>query len=639
MNVNVTTIRDPDVVMPSTPITTDTPIDVNVTGGTLVANVVVSASPQPIKDGVGATLSSVQVANGATTVSSNVLLVQHVDDQGNTLRETTQDNIDLNTANAALVMLDLDETGSRQLSAIQGVQTNTSGIPADQAAIRMSGTRQESLLTTLVAYGTRVQLFDETGDPVSMADDTATGLHALAVGITQNIHASTKNSTTTPLPAGGIWEGQSESTLGVSGIQVVVKASTNSHIRIDQSGDGTNWDITDTYNYDARADAEGFGITVQAVGQAFRVRVHNHTSKTQTVLRVSTTLCPTVEALPRSLDENGHLKCGVHGVKDDFGFQGEFTPMRDAKTCQPYRLVGVNFAGTNDPNFWTCTNAGSNSYSSIFNGVAKVYGGGANVGYGQVQSIRPARFVFAHPHLYRSLIRVDGTLAPGNTRRWGAYTTTGLVPAPQDGFYFETNGYGTVSLNCMASGAVTYSATSGNFNGVQSEFALDTNVHAYEIVHFVAGAWFYIDDVLLHTFKPATLPLASTVTLPVTVTSVNTAGIVTSGTLDAWASTILRLGRDITAPTSYFHPSSQATTMLKVGAGTLHGVVILSVATNGAVLSIYDNTAASGKLLYQTGALQTVDRNVSVLGLNLPFYTGLTFSVATQNAAVLLTYE
>jgi hypothetical protein len=419
----------------------------------------------------------------------------------------------------------------------------------------------------------------------------------------------------------------------------VVKASTNSHIHVDQSGDGTNWDITDTYQYDVRAAAEGFGVTVQAVGQTFRVRVHNHTSKTQTVLRVSTTLCPTVEALPRSLDEYGHLKCAVHGLRDDFGFQGEFTPMRDMKMAEPYRLVGASFSGTVDPNFWICTNAGSNSSSSVFNGISKIYSGGANVGYAQVQSVRPARFVFAHPHMYRSVIRVDGTLAPGNTRRWGAYTTTGLVPAPQDGFYFETNGYGTVSCNCMASGAITYSATNGDFNGFQSEFALDTNVHAYEIVHFVAGAWFYIDDVLIHHFKPSIAQLATTITLPTTVQSVNTPGIVSSGTLDTWAAMILRLGRDITAPTSYFHPSSQATTTLKVGAGTLQSIVIASVATQGAVITIYDNTAASGRILLQTGGLAAATVPTALPGLNIPFYVGLTFSVATQNAAVMLNYE
>jgi len=192
----VTFIRDPDVVMPSTPITTDTPIDVNVTGGTLVASVVMSSSPQPIKDGVGAMLSTVQAANGATAVTANVLLVQHVDDQGNTLRETTQDNIDLNTANTALVMLDLDETGSRQLSAIQGVQTSVTGLATDQSAIRMSGTRDEGLLGV-----TNSDLLSIRTNTADLSAIRMSGTRVEGLVSTGNTTLSTIQTNTTNIPA------------------------------------------------------------------------------------------------------------------------------------------------------------------------------------------------------------------------------------------------------------------------------------------------------------------------------------------------------------------------------------------------------------------------------------------------------
>jgi hypothetical protein len=57
------------------------------------------------------------------------------------------------------------------------------------------------------------------------------------------------------------------------------------------------------------------------------------------------------------------------------------------------------------------------------------------------------------------------------------------------------------------------------------------------------------------------------------------------------------------------------------------------------VITIYDNTAASGRILFQTGGLAAATVPAALPGLNIPFYVGLTFSVATQNAAVMLNYE
>jgi hypothetical protein len=469
----VTFIRDPDVVMPSTPITTDTPIDVNVMGGTLVANVVVAASPQPIKDGVGAALSAVQAANGATAVSTNVLLVQHVDDEGNTLRETTQDNIDLNTANTALVMLDLDETGSRQLSAIQGVQTSITGLATDQSAIRMSGTRVEGLLvagssnwaqhsdvyyggqgaaayldsinskvqysetglativgdpsvastlsysgkgiaqlvgdpssSSVLSYdsmgvaqltygvkgsvadistnttnlpadqsairmsGTRVEAWlsrinalettiasntanfagtvvlrdPVSGRPISTYGEPDGGRH-IGVTINQDVIASIINSSATALPFGGTFLGQGETTLGVNSVQVSIKADQNATVKVDQSPDGNNWDISDSYNY--YWSLGGASWTTQAVNSYYRVHVANSGTGNMSYMRMQTALCPIVEALPRALTAAGNLRVAAEEFLPTFGESTKATPHNQLQIAQTYRLAGATFSGTN----------------------------------------------------------------------------------------------------------------------------------------------------------------------------------------------------------------------------------------------------------------------------------------------------
>jgi hypothetical protein len=155
MTPPVTTIRDPNVVMPTTPVAfpTGTVLDVVAVGGTLsvmlssAASVAVSGgtifskltydglgvpvvvtggsvalsfNPSDIKignvvleDDISGLEAQILKADATKTTGSNVLLVQHVDEAGGVLTQATQTAIDTNTANTALLLLDLDETGTR----------------------------------------------------------------------------------------------------------------------------------------------------------------------------------------------------------------------------------------------------------------------------------------------------------------------------------------------------------------------------------------------------------------------------------------------------------------------------------------------------------------------------------------------
>ena len=196
----------------------------------------------------------------------------------------------------------------------------------------------------------------------------------------------------------------------------------------------------------------------------------------------------------------------------------------------------------------------------------------------------------------------------------------------------ETSEYDPVNA-----GAV-HQIVNGNFNGDTLSYTPDTNVHAYEIMYFMAAAWFYIDDLLIHRFTPTDHILASEWTLPINATSINSGSGTASGTLEVWASSILRIGEAATSPVSVHQAGLTAGIVLKGNAGILHSLAISGVANNS-VITLYDNTAASGTVLYTTGAQAANATPFSVDLHEVQFDIGLTISITTAASTVTVIYE
>lgn len=121
----------------------------------------------------------------------------------------------------------------------------------------------------------------------------------------QSIIASITNNSTTNIAVGSAFTGTAELTLGVAGIRVNVKADQPIEVKIQQSMDGTNWDIEDIQTF---MEDEGDGRTFQSVSSYFRVVATNLGNATTTYFRLQVTLCPVVEVLPRSLTSCGKLR-------------------------------------------------------------------------------------------------------------------------------------------------------------------------------------------------------------------------------------------------------------------------------------------------------------------------------------------
>lgn len=310
------------------------------------------------------------------------------------------------------------------------------------------------------------------------------------------------------------------------------------------------------------------------------------------------------------------------------------SPIGGALVEQTTRLVGASFGSAIDTQFWAASNNGAGSAGGVGSSIATLTSGTANNGYGSITTTRLARFLFANPNLYRGAVRVTAASVTNCTRRFGAFTAAANpYNTPTNGFGFEISAAGVLSCNTWSNGSAVQTVNSGSFNGQVASYAIDTNVHAYEITYFVMGAWFFVDGVLLHHFAPTTAILAQNLTVPSTASIFNSAGGTTSGTMELWASSILRFGKELTRPKSV-RISTNTTTVCKLGAGTLHAIILNNSPTAGHTLTVYDNTTNSSPIItvFTCSATQT-PFVIDIAPMGVDFYTGLTIVTATGATA------
>jgi hypothetical protein len=432
-----------------------------------------------------------------------------------------------------------------------------------------------------------------------------------------------------------------DNTFNVAGIQVVLAAAVavgncTCTVFIDQSTDGTNWDITDQYVY---ISTRKFGITVQAVSTYFRVRVLNNSSTTTTSFRLASTLCPIVESIPRSLTNLGNMRVAIRELEDQFGFKGSYSPAKSMQMAQPYRLVGTTFGTAIDANFWLATTGGgAGSASGVASGIATIASGTASgaTGFGKLTTTRSARYIVNNPHRYFGIMRVTSVAVANCLQRaWGPVVLSGVTP--QNGAYFSIDTAGIVSC-CTVSNTSITAVASGAFNGDLGFYTLDTNAHAFEIVFYELAAYFLIDDVLIHTIRPTTAVLYQTATTPIGIWSVNDGTGGTSGEVQCWNSSIERLGHDRTSPASSYFAGAVAGRVLKTGAGVLRSLV-WSALTNNSTITIYDNTAASGTIIFaaNTGNIDLPTSSVDFKELS--FLIGMTVVTTGATLKATIIYE
>ena len=154
--------------------------------------------------------------------------------------------------------------------------------------------------------GSQIAKIGDGSNTVSLSQDID-GEYHLQSSVIQDISVIAANSSTSNLNAGATFTGTSTATSGHGVINVHLHADQNCTVYVDQSSDGTNWDATDSYAFNATT-LTGQGRSVKCVSSYFRVRVTNNGSSSTTYFRLNTTLEPIGSVLPRTLTTAGNLK-------------------------------------------------------------------------------------------------------------------------------------------------------------------------------------------------------------------------------------------------------------------------------------------------------------------------------------------
>lgn len=445
----------------------------------------------------------------------------------------------------------------------------------------------------------------------------------------QNVQADTLNSSTVNVDAGATFNGAlaaGTSTLGIAGIQVNLFTTQNCMVCVDQSMDNSHWDITDCFNY--YHTLRGMSFTVQATASYVRVRVTNLGLIATTEFRLQTALCPIVEAVPRALDEDGFFKTCVEKIHGKMG-KVRISPMGSMKTSDSVRLVGTVFNGsTIDSNFWI-TSATAAGATSQANGEMTLTTGATANGSAKVESSRVARYIAGSPNYYRAQIVAPTvtTVTGTNTRRWGAYDAN-------NGYFFEltkANGASTTVLGIGArKGASDTVVTSFNGDYGLTYDVVDGYATTYEIWWTNKSAYFFVNDIHIHTITGLTATTVATTSLKVSAECINLLNNNAANTLVSRVMSISRLGEATTRPHWRYIAGALPVTVLKYGPGTLHVVTCNKHA--GTSITLYDALSA-------TNPICIIDPSTGSKTFDLDFYTGLTVVTVGSGIDCTIIYE
>jgi len=446
--------------------------------------------------------------------------------------------------------------------------------------------------------------------------------------ILQNIKTSSDNSTTANIDAGDTFTGTAEATLGINGIQVYHYADQDCALYIDQGLNGTDWDIIDSFTCLAN---NGCTRTIVSVAPYYRLRITNTGSSATTELRASTSLTPIINPLPRALD-NDRLKTKATLYDDVSEIEGKIVPFGKLKTVNPVRTIGASFNGiTLDSIFWDnsgCTYSGTAVQTS--GGEVVLSTGTTATSVAMLQSTHRSRHVAGSSEEFKFTGRLVTATQADNIRRCGVYDD-------DNGFFFQVDGT-TFGVGTRKDGTDTI-INSGDFNGNYGAIVtMDTSMGDFVIWYWERSIEFFYNSKLLHKISATTESLTETLNLPIRIENINESTNVTDNSLEILVASVFRLGNLETSPISYHQSGTTASVVLKHGAGILRTIIIGNV-TNNSVITLYDNTAASGTVIFSTGSMGAQTQPYSVNFSALPFNNGLTLVISTANSNATIIYE
>ena len=322
---------------------------------------------------------------------------------------------------------------------------------------------------------------------------------------------------------------------------------------------------------------------------------------------MQTALCPIVEVVPRSLDENGNFR--IASPVDEYGWGVENTPMDEMRVVEPVRLVGATFVGnTVDNNFWSSSAANGASVIQT-NGEMILASGSATGASAILQTNRKARYTGGAANRFRAQLQLSDIGKDNNVKKWGMFDGS-------NGAYFKLTGsyLGVCSLRDGSESEVAAS----NWNNQSTASPTLTNINSYEIYATNGKVYFSVAGELAHTISATASPWSSTLTLPLRIENSNSAAAASS-MIRTRVATIYRLGKLETLPTYKNFTGASTANVCKYGPGNLHRITINDPVNS--TITIYDNVGASPPLIASLITSGTTDP--FSVEYHVPFANGL----------------
>lgn len=317
-------------------------------------------------------------------------------------------------------------------------------------------------------------------------------------------------------------------------------------------------------------------------------------------------------------------------IVDNYGLNAELTPLNELRTTATHRLAGGTFVGTiPDSNIYTSVLTGS-ATTTITDRLMTLATGITANSTGRIETTVTGQYTASNANFSRFVLSVGDTGVTNNIRRWGATTTA-------NGFFFYLKGT-EFGIGVRKNSAETYTPLA-SFNGDKT-FVLDTNLHVYEIYYKTSGAYFVIDEKLVHTMTVTTVPLVADFNLKPAITNENSNNLATNHTVNCTLMTVSRFGELTTNP-FYKNLVGAGTFTLKQSAGRLHSIICNNAATTtGQSITIYDNTTGSGTKigtldLSKLPSPMTIQYNSN----GVAYSTGLTLVIVGAAVDVTVIYE
>jgi hypothetical protein len=298
------------------------------------------------------------------------------------------------------------------------------------------------------------------------------------------------------------------------------------------------------------------------------------------------------------------------------------------RTYEPTVLVGASFEGTTlDTNFWTATVANGGTVTQ--DGEALLETNTTANGTAQLDSVRKARKIPGTVNQFRAVGHFETDPQANNVRTLGVYDD-------DNGAFFKLDG--TTLKVVTRKGGVDTEVSSGSFNGDVSSITPDTEIHRWAITYTAVAAKFWYDSDLVHTVSSTSEPWTESLTEGIRLENNNLGGNTTDNKMHFQLLTILRFGKLQTEAISKYQSGTIAGLILKYGAGELKRAIISGV-VNNSVITLYDNTAASGTILWSSGTMGAQTQPFSLDFGDLPFSTGLTLAITGANSNITVVYE